>query len=467
MTNFKEYFPDQTMLLPLNLKDWLPENHLANFVSDVVDCLNLTKIYNSYSSDKGGQPPYHPKMMTKLIMYAYCIGNPSSRKIEKKTYEDVAFRVLAAGAYPDHDTIAAFRRRHLAELAELFIETVKLCQKAGLVKLGHVALDGTKVKANASKHKAMSYKRMCAKERELQEKVEEILNEAERVDAEEDLKYGKGKRGDELPADLSFHESRLKKIREAKAALEEEAKKAVEAKKKERREKEEEAARDGKMMRGRKPKEPDNTPPAKAQRNFTDPESRIMKDGATKAFVQAYNAQVAVEAGSQVIVAADVTQEVNDKQQFIPIVEQIKQNTGRLPKEASADAGYFSEENVTASKETGIDPYISPERRKHSEKPVRVRGRCPQNMTVKDRMKRKLLTKRGREIYSLRKETVEPVIGQIKEVRGFRRFLFRGRGLVKNEWRLICATHNLLKLYRSGWSIMQNCAASCPITAPP
>lgn len=442
---FKPYAPDQMLLLPPSLREWLPEDHLAYFVSDVVDELDLSEVERAYESDRRGQPPYHPRMMTKLLMYAYCVGVPSSRKIETRTYEDVAFRVLAAGSHPDHDTIATFRSRHLGALSGLFVDVLHLCHEAGLVKLGHVALDGTKVKANASKHKAMSYGRMCEKEKELARQVEELLQKAQAVDEEEDRRYGEGKRGDELPEELRFREGRLAKIREAKKALEEEAKAKARAEGKLDENDEPKAP-----TRGRAPKTPPGTPESKDQRNFTDPESRIMKDSTTKGFVQGYNSQAAVDAKSQVIVAADVTDEPNDKKQVEPMVKQIEANLGSKPKELSADSGYYSEANVAVLESEEIEAFIAPEKKRHTDRDIPApRGRPPNGSTAKDRMARKLRTKRGRRKYGLRKEVAEPVFGQIKEARGFRQFLLRGLANVRGEWRLICLGHNLLKLYRS------------------
>ena len=434
---FREYQPNQLLLLPQDLRAWLPEDHLAYFVSDVVDEMNLTAITESYDGSAGGQPAYHPRMMVKLLFYAYATGVPGSRRIERNTYDSVPFRVLAADAHPDHDTIAEFRRRHLAALAGLFLSVLRLCRTAGLVKLGHVALDGTKVLANASKHKAMSYGRMEDKERELTAEVARLLAEAEATDAAEDERYGRGKRGDELPEELRFKRSRLEKIRAAKQALEEEAR-------------QEKQGRNGGRKGGAQ--DTNKKPPARAQRNFTDAESRIMKDGATKAYVQGYNCQVAVDAECQVIVAAAVTQAANDKEQLVPMVERIRANMSRKkPRRLSADSGYYSEDNVRRVKRRGIDPYVATGKQQHGEQEPAPRGRIPKGMSLKDRMARKLRTVAGRRIYGKRKEVVEPVIGQIKEVRGFRRFLLRGLGKADAEWLLICLTHNLLKLFRWSW----------------
>jgi transposase len=446
--NFRDYHPEQLLLLPPDMREWLPEDHLAYFICDVVKTLDLKPIYGSYNGTLGGQPAYHPQMMVSLLLYAYCVGIPSSRQIEKNTYESLPFRVITADQHPDHDTIADFRNRHLKALAELFVEILQICRKAKLVKLGHVALDGTKVRANASKHKAMSYGRMHKKIEELEAEVAELLAEAQRVDAEEDARYGKGRRGDELPDELKFKQSRLEKIREAKAELEAEAKAEAERKRAEN------AAKEKERRRGPKPKHPPEVPPDKAQRNFTDPDSRIMKDGATKSFEQCYNAQAAVDSKTQIVVAARVTNEANDKQQLKPMVEQIQKNTeGENPKALSADSGYFSAENANHLGGEEIDGYVAVGRRKHSEKPLSApRGRIPKGISVKERMERKLRTVRGRGTYKKRKQIVEPVFGQIKEARGFRRFSLRGLEQVDAEWHLICLTHNLLKLFRSGWS---------------
>ena len=450
---FRRYDPGQLFLLPPDMKEWLPEDDLVYFVMDVVGQLDLNRICRTYNSDKGGQPPYHPEMMTSLLIYAYCIGLPSSRKIERATYHSVSFRVLTADQHPDHDTIAEFRKRHLKALAGLFVEVLRLCRKAGLVKLGHVALDGTKMKANASKHKAMSYARMEKSVAELRAEVERLLAEAEATDAEEDALYGKGKRGDELPKELRFKQSRLKKIEEAKKALEEEARTEAEAKQAEYEAKRETWENRTERRGGRPPKPPCDKPDPKRQRNFTDPDSRIMPAGDSKSFVQAYNCQAAVDEKAQVIVATNVTQETNDKQQLKPVVEKLKENTnGQKPKNISADSGYFSETNITTLQSDGINAYIATGKQKHGETPpANPRGRIPNNATVKERMTIKLRTVRGRCTYSKRKEIVEPVFGQVKEVRGFRRFSFRGLEKIDSEWDLICLTHNLLKLFRSSW----------------
>jgi len=471
---FRSCSLDQPLLLPPSLQDWLPETHLARFIADVVDELDLSRILDAYRRRDGrGMAAYHPVMLVRVLLYGYCLGVVSSRKIERASYEDLAFRYLAADQHPDHDTIAEFRQTHLESLAGLFMQALQLCEKAGLVKLGHVAIDGTKMKANASKHKAMSYDRMNEKEKKLREEVEKLLAQAAQTDATEDERYGKGQRGDDLPAELARRESRLKKIAEAKAALEQEAreramaeKAAVEAKLEQRRKQEEEQ---GKKIGGRPPQVPDPeqaTPEPKAQRNFTDPDSRIMMDGATKSFQQAYNAQAAVDSHAQIIVAAAITQETNDKKQLLPMLEQVEKNLGRKPEHATADAGYFSEDAVTNGKVQGIELLVAPDRQKHGEfcprtgavinvppsmtRPESDGGESGEAKSVIERMRDKLRSAAGHAVYKMRKAVVEPVFGQIKERRRLRGFSFRGREKVAAEWQIMCLTHNLLKLFRAG-----------------
>ena len=428
---YRPYDPEQMLLMPVALQDWLPSDHLAYFISDVVDHLDLSTIMSRYEREERGYPPYHPRMMVKVMVYGYCIGVPSSRKMDKHLHEDIAFRVLAANNTPDFRTISDFRKDHLAALAGLFMQVLELCQMAGLVKLGHVSLDGTKVKANASKHKAMSYGKMQEKEAGLEAQVEELLRKAQEVDEEEDRRYGKGKRGDELPQELAFRESRLKKIREAKAALEAEAKEEADK-----------ARAEGKSHPG--------VPEDKAQRNFTDSESRIMPAPGGKEFLQAYNCQAAVDSVHQVIVAAEATNHPSDKTQALPMMKEIESNTGSVSKEVSADAGYFSASAIEGLTALGVNPFIPPDKTRHGRVvPSAPRGRIPRHLSPSDRMRRKLRTKRGRKRYALRMGTVEPVFGQIKQGRGFRQFLLRGLDNVNSEWQLICTGHNLLKLFAS------------------
>ena len=457
MRTFIPYEQNQPFLLPPDLREWLPEGSLALFISDVVDTLDLSGIYRVYEDDDRGHPAYHPAMMVKLLIYGYSTGKASSRKLERATWDEVAFRVLSANLHPDHSSIAAFRQRHLGELRKLFMQVLRLCQKAGLVKLGHVALDGTKVKANASKHKAMSYDRMVETEKRLKEEIDELLKLAERTDATEDAKFGKGQSGDDLPKELQRRESRLAKIREAKAQLEAEAKIEAEARKREAEEKlaerEREEEKKGRRPGGRPPAVPDPdkaVPKPQAQKNFTDPDSRIMMDSSSKSFVQAYNAQAVVDDEAQVIVAAAVTQEVNDKEQLVPMLKEAAANAGQTPLVASADAGYFSSKAVEDKGLAGVDLYVPPNKQKHGDVSPPAVDTAPEDGPADERMRHKLRTDQGRDIYRRRKAIVEPVFGQIKEIRGFRRFSLRGFDKVAAEWDIICLTHNLLKLFRSG-----------------
>ncbi len=432
---------------------------MALFVMDVVRALDLGEIYAYYDfapvrDEEGkvigqrpktnkGKPAYDPRMMTALLLYGYVTGVTSSRKIETKCEEDVAFRVISANRKPDHSTIAEFRRMHLEALKGLFLQVLQLCRKSGLVKLGHVALDGTKVKANASKHKAMSYAYMEKDEERLKKEIEELLRQAEEADDEEDRKYGKSKRGDELPEELSRRESRLQVIQEAKKALEKEARERARAEGKL-----DEEGNPKPPKRGKKPKTPPGTPKPKAQRNFTDPERRIMKNS-DKAYIQGYNAQAAVDHEHQIIVAEDVSNQAADAPQLKPMMERTKKNTGKKPKQVSADAGYCSEENIKYMKRKRMDAFMATERLKHNEKPPAPRGPIPKDASLTDRMRRKLRTIAGRAAYALRKVTVEPVFGQIRTC-GLLRFWLRGLKKVKAEWSLWCTAHNLLKLFRSG-----------------
>jgi transposase len=446
---YRPYSPNQSYLFPPSARDWLDKEHLAFFVLDVVSELDLTEIFASYEREERGFPPHHPQMMVGLLLYGYCTGVTSSRKLEKATWEDVATRVVAGECHPDHCCIAEFRARHRKVFKKLFLQVLQLCVKAGLVKLGHVALDGTKMKANASKHKAMSYERMKRQEKELTAKVEELLRQAEARDALDDQKYGRNKRGDELPEDLRHTESRLAKLRAAKAELEAEAKALAEAEKT-RQDDDDEPPPGGStpLPTHRVPHEPDGTPKPKAQRNFSDPDSRIQKTG--DGFVQGYNCQAAVDDAHQVIVAEAVTNQAPDVEHLPPMLEQVVANCGAAPVHLTADTGYFSEKNVAVAEAFGIDPFIATERWKRGEpRPVAPRGRPPATLTPKQKMKRKLLTRAGEAVYAKRKTTVEPVFGQIKQARGLRQFLLRGLEKARAEWSLMCLTHNLLKLYRA------------------
>ena len=441
---FRPYEPDQLWLLPPSLGEWLPEDHLAYFVSDLVAELDLTPILKTYGGVTRGNAPYDPRMLVTILLYAYAVGIPASRQIARELEEDVAFRVLAANQRPDFRTISDFRQQHLAALTDLFVQVLTLCQRAGLVKLGHIALDGTKVQANASKHKAMSYGRMVTEEARLNAEVAALLQQAETADARDDAAYGSDRRGDELPAEVARRTQRLETIRAAKAVLEQEAQAAAAVQQAARE------ARDTEGPRRGRPAQPrSSVPHPQAQRNFTDPESRIMPaPGAKGSVIQGYNCQAAVDAKAQIIVAAEVTDEANDKQQAQPLLTQVLVNTGQVPRPVSMDAGYFSEATVEMVATLGGAPLIPPDRQRHGRAvPAAPHGRRPVGLSVADRMRRTLRTKRGRRLYARRKAIVEPVFGQIKQGRGFRQFLLRGMRKVRGEWALICTTHNVLKLW--------------------
>ena len=428
---YRAYLPEQDLLLPPSLRAWLEEGHLAYFVSDVVDQLDLSAIHEVYEKDKEkrGQPPYDPLLMTKLLIYGYCTGVFSSRRIQKRLKEDIPFKVLAAGNEPNFRTISDFRKMHIKALEKLFEQVLALAMECGSIKLGRVSLDGTKLKANASKHKAMSYGRMEEKEQQLKEEVLQLLEQARAADEEEDLQYG-SQRGDELPEELQRRETRLVRIQEAQQALQQRAR--------------DKAAAEGKSPAQAQPEDKD-------QYNFTDPESRIMKgaDG----IVQGYNAQAAVEPTLLLIVGQTVTEASNDKKQLMPMIELIEQQSGQHPEAILADNGYCSEENLdqleSADQPEGkIEGFIATGKQKHGEHRLPAKpGPLPKGATSVDRMKRKLKTKAGRAVYAARKSVVEPVFGQIKQGRGFRQFLLRGKEKVKGEWALLCLTHNILRLH--------------------
>ncbi len=539
---YRPWAPEQSFLLPPSPRDWLPEGHLAWFILEVVDELDLSAITDVIQSkDPRGNQPYNPRMMVALLLYAYCTGRPSSRKIERGTYEDVAFRVIASGQHPDHSTISSFRRQHLSALAGLFLQVLRLCQKAGLVKLGHVALDGTKMKANASRHKAMSYQRMLKAEAELQAEIKALLEQAEAADSEEDARYGANRRGDELPEELRRRTDRLQAIRNAREALEAEAARGRAeklraqaaaarneaeqsddpAKRKRclnRAAKREEAAaalaarsRAGQepaaapdaesgddeeptavpdtdsggdeapdtdssgdegpaaaldadsgddepggspaatsdLPKNRPPTQPDGTPKPTAQRNFTDPDSRIMKKG--RDYIQGYNCQTAVDAAHQIIVAQAVTNQAPDAEHFTSVLDQVGANCGRYPDKLSADAGYFSAENIAAAEARNVDPYIAVRRQKKQEQAAPVDGLDPppDDASLRVRMDAKLRSPDGKEVYKYRKAIVEPVYGQIREPQGFQAFSLRGLAQARDEWSLVCGCHNILKLFRA------------------
>jgi transposase len=443
---FRDWDVEQVWLLPPSVQELVPEGHPAHLVRDLVrDGLDLSEIFNAYRRERGAMP-FNPAMMTALLLYAYTQGIFSSRKIARGCEERLDFMAVTGMQRPEHRTICEFRRRHLPALGRLFVQVLKTCQRMGLVKLGHVALDGTKIKANASKHKAMSYDRMKEVEPELAAEVERWMSQAESEDGAEDVKHGAERRGDELPEHVVKKQQRLEKIREAKAALEAEAAAESAARKQDKRDAEDAAEREEPppAPRVKHPKHRlDGTPNEKAQRNFTDPESKLMmtKDG----FVQGYNAQVAVDASSQVIVAEMVSSEQNDVGALAPMLAQIKANTGRQTRELSADTGYCSEANLRELSRRHVRGYIATGRQRHGEGgPGAQLGKRPGTRTYAMRLK---LARGGfRSRYRLRKQVVEPVIGQVKAALGFTRFLMRGITKVAQEWRLICTAHNLRKL---------------------
>jgi transposase len=420
---FRKYDPKQTLLLPPELHEWLPENHLARIVAQVVDeHLDLKPLLDSYHNEAGGFPAFDPRLQLKVLLYGYCIGVASSRRMEKATYEDVATRWLATDQHSHFTTLARFRRKNLPLMDDLFHQVLELCREAGLVKLGRVALDGTKIKASASKHQSKTYQKIRKEETDLRRIAHDLLREAERVDEEEDRLYGADKNPLLHPLPPDWKE-RLKKLKEARQAIEE-----------------------------RERKKGKSEPEAKTQHNFTDPDSRIVKEGGNGgAWVQGYNAQAAVDAKSQVIVMAAITQENPDQGYLLPMIEEIEQELEEVPAKVLVDAGYFSEAQIRAVEAKGVEVYCPPEPWRIAESAPCPRGRPPLNERFTGFMRRKLRSVRGRAEYRWREVSVEPVFGQIKQGRGLRQFLLRGRQKVGAEWKLWCLTHNLRKLHTAGW----------------
>jgi transposase len=480
--SYREWLPDQPYLLPPSPQEWLPAEHLAYFVVDAVGHLDLSRIEEEIQrKDARGERPYDPHMMTALLLYSYSTGRYSSRRIATGTYEDVPLRVIAAGEHPHFTTINDFRLDHWDSLAALFVQVYGMCSRVGMVRLGEVSLDGAKIKANASKHKAMSYQRMGEEEKRLQGEVQALLKRAEQADEEEDVLYGEGKDREDVPKELARREERLQRLRAAKAELEKEAAAAREAELRElaagqrakakdkavapeERERAERRARkheeqaealcpqsdegereQGELPLNRVPCEPEGLPKPKAQRNFTDPESRIMvKDGA---FVQSYNAQIVVDGDNQLIVAHGVSNQSPDAEYLIPMVERTIEVCGKTPEGLLADSGYFSKENVEAVQAKGTEPFIAVGREKKAEGAAATQ-QGTEAQKVRAAMAEKLKVGEGKKIYARRKAVVEPVFGQIEQARGFRRFSQRGLKKVANEWAFVCLTHNLLKLFR-------------------
>jgi len=433
-TTFRPYQPNQSLLLPPSPKDWLPEGHLAYFISETVDRLDLSVFYRRYEGDGRRNCPFDPRMMVKVLLYGYATGVRSSRKIAKKLHEDVAFRVLAAGNFPAHRTMAEFRQLHLKEFEALFVQVVQLAQEIGLLKLGTLTLDGSKVEANASKHKAMSYGRMRDQEQRLREEIGKLLGQVAAVDAEEDRLYGEEARGDELPEELRRREDRLAQIEAAQRRLEE--RQAAADRAQGRHKGDERKSPRG----GRRFKREFGVPEDKAQENFTDPDSRIMES--PEGFIQAYNTQIAVDENRQLIVATGLTQCAADNGELLPLVEAVERIAGQLPEQVLADAGYKGESNFEQLEQKGIEAYVSLARERKQPS-----GRPDERYPASQRMYDKLQSPTGRMTYRKRKGIVEPVYGWIKEILGFRRFSLRGTEKVTPEWDLVCCATNLKRLH--------------------
>ena len=432
-TSYRAYEPGQKLLMPPDLTEWLPAGHLAHHVSDLVDGLDLREFYERYEGDGRRNRPYEPVMMLKVLIYGYATGVFSSRKIAKKLEEDVAFRMLGAGNFPKHRTISEFRRRHLSAFEELFVEVVRLARAMGLVQFGTLSVDGTKVRANASKRKAMSYGRMEEEEARLRGEIAEMMRQAEAADEAEDGEYGEGVRGDEMPEELKRREDRLAAIAAAKKRLEAAQREADEA-------------------RGRKPGEDRNPkggrpykreygePEAKAQSNFTDPESGIMKTSG-EGFQQCYNAQMAVDGECQIIVGTHVDAKATDQGQLVPLLDEVETNYEAVPEVVLADAGYCNEEDLLELETRGIDGHVALGREGKAQTAVN-----PQKRPATHRMGKKLESPEGRACYAKRKWLSEAPNGWIKEVMGFRRFSLRGLEKVRGEWNLVCLALNIKRL---------------------
>jgi transposase len=446
--HFKPCEREQQLLLPPSLDEWLPPGHLARFILEATAQLDLSAFLAAYRADGTGQAAFHPRAMVALLLYAYCNGERSSRQIEKRCEEDVAYRFIMANQRPDHSTICRFRETHEAALSAVFVQVLRLCQEAGVVKVGVVALDGTKLTAAA----ALSANH---KKETLAAEVGTILSEAKSTDAREDELFGREKRGDELPRELRDPRIRLARLKECLARLqaEEDAARGAQAEKIARREQAE--AQSGQKTRGRKPKLPDEVVDADAKANVTDPESRIMKT--RSGYVQGFNGQALVTE-QQYIIAADATQEENDQHQLQPMLKQAQANLAEVKVAAAigallVDAGYCTEGNLQSETADGPELFCATtkdwKQRKALREQAAPRGRMPKCLTVKDRMERKLLTARGRRMYRKRGQTVEPVFGQIKTVQDGKRCMRRGLAAARSEWRFTCSAHNLLKLWRT------------------
>ena len=483
---YKQWNPNQQLLLPPSLQDWLPDDHPVYVLIEILEKLDLSEIHAKYQAkDARGTRPYPPQMMTGLLLYGYSTGVYSSRKLERATYEDIPFRLLCGGLHPDHTRISEFRRQHLEELKGIFAQVLQICERMGMVELGDIALDGTKVQASASKHKAMSYERMLKQRERLREEIAELMEEAEKTDRQEDDEFGRDKRGDELPEELQRREDRLETLEQAIEELEEEARQArakdlaeqadghaetaethedetvrkgAATKAKNRREESQQMAGGEEpetfetpegMPKHRPKRETGGTPKPKAQRNFTDPDSRIMKKGGS--FLQGYNAQAAVDVASQIVLGYGLTNQASDAGNLMPMLRQAVGATKQLPGGVLADSGYWTEGIVEQVEAMGIDPLIAAGREKETSRGSEADGEPPEEADERTRMAHKLRTEQGRERYGQRKASVEPVFGQMKEARGFRRFHLRGIEKARGEWALVCTGHNLQKLYDVWW----------------
>lgn len=434
----------------------LPQDDLVFFLLDTVPKLDLSRCYAPYEAETRGAPPFDPAMMMCLLLYAYCVGVFSSRKIAQACERNLAFIAIVGEARPDFRTISDFRKLHLEVFCDIFVQVLRLAGESGLVKLGNVSTDGTKLQGNASRHKAMSYGYMKKGVERLREEIEALVRQAYQQDAEDDAALG-SRRGDELPAELARREERLATIEAAMQRLEARAKAEAQVERQRRAEAEAERQRIGQKRRGRAPKEVDETPEDKAQMSFTDPELKIMQTN-NQGWDYCGNAQASVDGAYQIIVACEVTAEANDKQQALPMAQLtvacLEQAGIERPKDAAGvteklvgtyDSGYYSEAAAEAVEQLGFDPYMATGRQRHHASEAEV-SEAPES--AKERMAAKVRTPEGRALYARRKVIVEPVFGQIKEARGFRRFLLRGLDNIRGEWCLVCLTHNLLKLWR-------------------
>ena len=453
--DFLHYDLDQPLLFQTDIRTWLPEDHIAIFISDIIESMKLTEIFQQYKMGRG-KPGYDPRLLLKILIYGYSKGIRSSRRLEQATFEDVAFRILAANNHPDHDTIASFRARHIQSINSVFLEILELCKKAKLLKCNHLSLDGTKIRASANKSKSKNYNQLLKSKEELQSEIQKIMQEAEEIDKAEDKKYGKGKRGDELPEALKNKTKRKAAIEKLLNEIRQEAeeKKDDYPKKKEKMKTEDDQwmEENGLKFERRAPKNPLNKPVEKiieSRRNPTDYDSRVMKSGISGGFIQGYNCQAAVDEDSQIIIAAQVSNQTNDKGLIRPMIEKSIENlNGQAPNFFTGDNGYYSERDIVWIEKKDIDPYIPPSKQDKGKRLIKT---VDGMMSITEFMRFKLKSDVGKSIYRKRKTITEPVFGQMKNVRGFRNFLTRGLQKVNAEWQLISIAHNIGKLHKLGY----------------